>query len=74
MKKITIRRANGDRTSITAPDGKDMTVDQGLLQHGVLQVGEYGPSGIKIATFNDWDEAWYDADAAGYVIAEENPF
>ncbi len=73
MKRITVTR-HGEALTITAPADKDMTIDGGLLQHGVLSIGEYGPSGIKIATFMDWTEAIFDAEDHGYTIKVDHPF
>ena len=73
MKQIIVfrRDANGKifRVKIAAPEGKVMSYDASLLQHGVLSVGEYGASGIKIAAFNNWDQALFlDPDGNGYTI------
>ena len=73
MKRITIVR-QGERLTITAPEGKSMAINEGVLAHGILSVGEYGPSGIKIAAFSDWNEAIFDAEDHGYTIGIENPF
>lgn len=73
MKKITVFRTDKTGTihkvTITAPVDKDMAFDPALLQHGVLSIGEYGTSGIKIAAFNNWDQALFlDASENGYTI------
>lgn len=71
MKKITIIH-NGEETTITAPEGKEMVFDGALLQHGVLSLGEYGPSGTKICAFNNWDHALFfeNGDESGYTITK----
>ncbi len=57
------------KVKITAPADKEMVYDPALLQHGVLMLGEYGASGIKIAAFNQWDQALFlDPDGNGYTI------
>jgi hypothetical protein len=73
MRKMTITR-NGEKLQIEAPEGKSMTIDQQALINGVVAVGEYGPSGIKIAAFSDWTEVIFDCEDAGYVLTELNPF
>jgi len=73
MKKLTITR-NGEKLRIEAPEGKSMAIDQQALINGVVAVGEYGPSGIKIAAFSDWTEVIFDCEDAGYTITEVNPF
>ena len=73
MKRISIKR-QGETLTIVAPADKEMVVDHEALRSGVLSIGEYGPSGIKIAAFHTWDEAIYDAEDRGYTLNEENPF
>lgn len=73
MKKVTIKRGC-EKLSITAPDDKEMAVNEGHLAQGILTIGEYGPSGIKVASFINWDEAIFDSEDHGYIIKEENPF
>lgn len=73
MKKATIYRSSGAIT-IQAPEGKEMAINDGHLAHGMLSFTEHGPSGIKIAAFNDWSEVVFDCEAHGYTITEENPF
>jgi hypothetical protein len=74
MKKIIVRHGS-DGTVITAPEGKTMAIDNGMLQHGVLMIGEYGASGIKVAAFMDWSHALLIDDGdEGYSIKVENPF
>lgn len=67
MQKVTISSHIGD-TTITAPEGKEMVFDPALLQHGILSLGEYGPSGLKICAFKDWDNAIFLKDEDGYTI------
>lgn len=71
MNKITV--CKGDRSSVTieAPADKKMAIDNSLLQHGCLSIGEYGPSGIKIGVFMDWSHAMFDADEHGYKITNK---
>ena len=66
MKKVIVTTHGGEEITIEAPEDKEMAIDQSLLQHGVLALGEYGTSGIKIAAFRDWRIA--DFGAEGYVI------
>lgn len=73
MKTIRIER-RGQSVTIVAPTDKEMAVDQNALQQGILSIGEFGTSGIKVAAFHDWDEVWFGAEAAGYKISEEAPF
>lgn len=74
MKKITITRGC-DETIIEAPSDKEMVFDAGLLQHGVLSIGEYGASGIKICAFKEWDNAFFlDADGNGYTVTTPPTF
>lgn len=69
MKKIEIYDGLGDPVAvIEAPEDKSMVFDAGLLQHGVLSIGEYGQSGQKIAAFNQWAYAIFDAGGAGYKV------
>lgn len=73
MKQIIVfrRDANGKiyKVKINAPEDKEMVFDPSLLQHGVLSIGEYGPSGTKIAAFRNWDQALFlDEDGNGYTI------
>lgn len=70
MKTITVIR-HGKSVTINAPADKEMVVDQSALHQRVLSIGEYGTSGIKIAAFTDWDEAWFGSEAAGYKITRE---
>jgi hypothetical protein len=74
MKKATITGRNGDELTITAPEGKEMVFDPGILQHGILVLGEHGPSGIKIAAFKDWTEARFVEDDSGYTFVNDNTF
>lgn len=67
MKKVTIIRG-GEETTITAPDDKQMVFDPALLQHGILSIGEYGASGIKICAFKDWDNAIFLTGDEGYTV------
>lgn len=73
MKRATIKRC-GERVVITAPKDKELAIDMGQLQHGVLSIGEYGPSGQKICMMINWDEVWFDAEDHGYIIEEKAPF
>ena len=73
MKKLTVKRGS-DTLEITAPEGKEMVINENQLIQGVLSIGEYGSSGIKIASFINWDEAIFDAEDHGYTIIEKNPF
>jgi hypothetical protein len=68
--KITRTTAIGDNEAIQieAPEGKEMVFDASLLQHGVLSIGEYGPSGIKVAAFKDWNYAVFLSGDEGYTI------
>lgn len=72
MQKIKIVRttAIGDNEAIVieGPKDKQMVFDASLLQHGVLSIGEYGQSGIKIAAFNDWNYAVFLSGDEGYTI------
>lgn len=68
MKNLKVYRNGHDPIEITAPADKDMVFDPALLQHGVLSVGEYGPSGYKIAAFNVWDYAVFDEGDHGYNV------
>lgn len=72
MKTASITMSNGEEMLVTAPEDKEMVFDPGLLQHGVLALGEYGPSGTKIAAFKEWTMATFGAD--GYTVAVNNPF
>lgn len=65
MKKAIVAWADGREVQITAPEGKDMAVDTGLLQHGILQFGET-PGGTKIAAFQGWSAVSYEPD--GYEL------
>ena len=70
--KVTVCRNTGDAHAtvcIEAPDGVGIVFDPGMLQQGILMLGEFGPSGVKIAAFKDWDEAWFDAENHGYKIS-----
>lgn len=69
MKKVTIS-FNGSETTIVAPAGKEMVFDGGMLQGGILSIGEYGSSGIKICAFRNWDHAMFveNDDGTGYTI------
>lgn len=71
MKKITVFRAIGGAVTIEAPKDKEMAYDAGLMQHGVLAIGEYGPSGVKIAAFNDW--SYVNFEAPEYKVTVANP-
>jgi hypothetical protein len=62
----------GETLLIEAPEGKTMVFDGQQLNHGILTLGDYGPSGQKIAAFKDWSRAEFFAD--GYTITVENPF
>lgn len=73
MKKITVRRRGNDITFV-APEDKEMVINEGALANGILAFGEYGPSGLKIATFKEWDEAIFDASDHGYTIDDTLPF
>lgn len=72
MKKVTVFRRDGDdkimKVTINAPEDKEIVFDPALLQHGVLSLGEYGPSGIKIAAFNRWDQAVFLNGDEGYTV------
>jgi hypothetical protein len=73
MKQVIVFRPSPTggviQVKITAPEGKEMVFDPSLLQHGVLSIGEYGSSGLKIAAFNNWDQALFlDPDGNGYII------
>lgn len=75
MKTATIHSTGGvDDIRIVAPEGKEMAFDNGLLQHGILSIGEYGASGQKIAAFKDWAYVTFDAEGAGYTIENPRPF
>jgi hypothetical protein len=63
---------HGEDFAVTAPEGKTMVFDPSLLAHGVLVLGEYGPSGVKVAAFKDWTMATFEAE--GYSIIIERPF
>ena len=67
MNKALITR-NGAGVEITAPEGKSMVFDPSLLQHGILSLGEYGPSGVKIVAFKNWDDALFLDGSEGYKI------
>lgn len=68
MQKVNIA-TNSGITIIEAPEGKTMVFDQDALRHGVLVLGEYGPSGVKLAAFKDWNEAIFINDGdAGYSV------
>ena len=68
MKKAYVRTERGVM-SIEAPEDKEMVFDPALLQHGILSIGEYGSSGIKVAAFKEWrDAVFIDAEEAGYTI------
>jgi hypothetical protein len=73
MKKLLVKRG-GDVVSITAPDDKEMVINESHLANGILTIGEYGPSGLKIAAFHKWDEVIFDAEDHGYIINNEDPF
>jgi hypothetical protein len=73
MKKVTIVR-QGQALTITAPEGKVMSVNEGHLAHGILSIGEFGASGVKIACFSDWSEVIFDSEDHGYTINEDHPF
>ena len=73
MNKIIVVR-QGQALTIRAPEGKAMAIDQGHLAHGILSINEYGPSGIKVAAFSDWNEVIFDCEGQGYTLTEENPF
>lgn len=73
IKRISVTR-QGETITISAPEGKAMALNEGVLAHGILCIGEYGPGGIKIAAFSDWSEVFFDAEDHGYVITEERPF
>lgn len=62
----------GEDIEILAPEGKTMVFDASLLAHGILSLGEYGPSGVKIAAFKEWDVATFGAE--GYTIRVAKPF
>jgi hypothetical protein len=73
MKQVSVFRTDKDgsiyKVKIVAPEGKEMVFDPSLLQHGVLSLGEYGQSGLKIAAFRNWDQALFcDAEGEGYKI------
>lgn len=72
MKQVSVFRRDGadiHKVKITAPEDKEMAFDPALLQHGVLVIGEYGSSGLKIAAFKNWDQALFlDPDGNGYTI------
>ena len=71
--QVTVYRPGGkSKVTITAPKDKGIVFDPGLLQHGVLSLGEFGPSGVKIAAFKEWDEAWFDAVDHGYEITSKS--
>lgn len=75
MKKVVIHYGGCETATIEAPDDKDMAFDTGLMQHGVLSIGEYGASGIKICAFKQWDHAWFlDEGGNGYTVTNPNPF
>lgn len=67
MNKATIFH-NGAGITITAPEGKEMVFDGSMLQHGILTLGEFGQSGIKIAAFHKWDYAYFLSGGEGYTI------
>jgi len=73
MKKITIKRG-GDVLTITAPEGKEMAINEGHLAQGILSITEFGSSGIKVAAFADWAEVIFDAERHGYILTPESPF
>jgi hypothetical protein len=73
MKKISIKRG-GDVLTITAPEGKDMAINEGHLAQGILSITEFGSSGVKVAAFADWAEVIFDAESHGYELIEENRF
>lgn len=73
MKRATIKSGIRE-TVILAPKDKALAIDMGQLAHGVLSIGEYGPSGQKICMLINWDEVWFDAEDHGYTITEKNPF
>ena len=73
IKRISVTR-RGEVLTISAPEGKAMAINDGILQHGILSISEFGPSGIKIAAFADWSEVIFDAEDHGYVLNIENPF
>jgi hypothetical protein len=72
MKHITVTR-RGEKLTIIAPADKQMSINEGTLARGILTIGEYGPSGIRIATFAEWDEAIFDAEDHGYTVIQQNP-
>jgi hypothetical protein len=77
MKQIKVFRTDATGkivcVSIKAPEDKSMAFDPSLLQHGILSIGEYGTSGIKVAAFNNWDQALFlDPDGNGYTIEAKN--
>lgn len=70
MKKLTVKR-HGTPITIEAPEGKEMTINDSHLGQGILTIGEYGQSGIKVASFHTWDEVIFDAEDHGYTITDE---
>lgn len=74
MKKIKIIRGGvgGIEMTIEAPEDKEMVIDQNSLANGILSIGEYGTSGIKVAAFREWSEAIFDCEDKGYKITSEN--
>jgi hypothetical protein len=73
IKRISVRR-QGEVLTIVAPEGKAMAINDGILSHGILCIGEFGSGGIKIAAFSDWSEVIFDAEDYGYTMTIENPF
>lgn len=67
MNKVIVKAAD-ETLVIEAPDGKNMVFDASLLAHGILSLGEYGPSGVKIAAFKEWEHAWFFPE--GYKITK----
>jgi len=74
MKTVIVTSNVGEELQIKAPADKTMAIDTGLLASGILSIGEYGTSGIKIAAFKDWSSARFVDDDAGYTFAVINPF
>ena len=73
MKTIIVKR-HGERLKIEAPEGKVMAINDASLAQGILSIGEYGPSGVKIAAFADWSEVIFDCEEHGYTLTEMDPF
>lgn len=68
--KVSVTRG-GQTVTITAPEGKEMTLNESHLANRVLTIGEYGASGVKVAAFLNWDEVRFDAESHGYTLVEE---